>query len=210
VGLYSAKPWFVRRLKPVEDALVGAGLSPDALTAGAVIASVLAGGALAVGAHTQQPLIWLAAPPLLLLRLALNALDGAVARRTGRGRPFGAAINEVGDRICDGVTLGSTAFVVGAEPALAATALAFLASLTGVLALAMTGRRESGGPMGKADRMAVLATTVVMAALTASPRPIEVGVWAIALGSVVTAAMRLARLRRALTDRPAVVSREAA
>jgi CDP-diacylglycerol--glycerol-3-phosphate 3-phosphatidyltransferase len=210
VGIYSIKPWFVRVLKPLEDTMVRRGVSPDALTAGAVGVSLLAGGAVALGARIEQPSIWLAAPPLLLLRLALNALDGAVARRTGDARPFGAVVNEVGDRVCDAVTLGATAFVVGAGPALAATALAYLGSLTGVLAQALTGHRDSGGPMGKADRVAVLATTVGMAALTASPRPIEVGVWAIAVGSAATAAMRLARLRRSLANGPAAVSGETA
>jgi CDP-diacylglycerol--glycerol-3-phosphate 3-phosphatidyltransferase len=204
------KPWFVRVLRPLEDALVRGGVSPDALTAGAVGASLLAGGAVAVAARIGQPSIWLAVPPLLLLRLALNAMDGAVARRTVEPRPFGAAVNEVGDRVCDAVTLGATAFVVGAGPALAATALAYLASLTGVLAQALTGRRDSGGPMGKADRVAVLATTAGMAALTGSHRPIEIGVWAIAVGSAATAAMRLARLRRSLADGPSAVSGEAA
>ena len=105
-GLYAVKPRFVRRLAPVEDALVARRVPADVLTAAGLGASVLAGVAIAAGAVLDEPALWLAVAPLGALRLALNALDGSVARRTGTARPFGLVLNEMADRVGDAVALG--------------------------------------------------------------------------------------------------------
>ena len=201
MGLYSIKPWFVPRLRRVEDALVARRVSPDALTAAAVAASLAAGAAIAVGGLANHPMLWLAVPPLVLVRLALNALDGSIARRTGRARPMGAALNEIGDRVGDAAMIGAVGFV--AQPALAASAVgsSFLASFTGVLALALIGRRDSGGPAGKADRAIWVATGAAAGALADSALPFTVVLWAIVAGGIVTAAARLGRIRATLQAR---------
>ena len=206
-GLYSIKPWFGRRLRPVEDALVRRRVDADVVTVAGLAASVLAGGAIAVAGALEAPFVWLAVPPLLIGRLAANALDGSVAQRTGRARPFGTVINEVGDRLSDAAIIGGTVTVVGTGVALGALAAAFLASLVGVLALALTGRRDSGGPMGKADRVAVLAIAALAGGLAGSAVPVSAAVWVIAAGSVVTAVLRILRLRVVLATPSAEVHR---
>ena len=201
MALYSIKPWFVRRLRRVEDVLVARRVSADALTFAAVVVSVAAGGAIAAGGLFGAPMLWLAVPPLVLMRLALNALDGSVARRTRTARPFGAALNEIGDRVSDAATVGATAFAVGPSLALGALASCFLASSTGVLGQATTGRRDSGGPMGKADRAATLAAGATAGALVGSALPFAVALLLIGAGGVITAAARLGRIRRTLRER---------
>lgn len=198
MSLYAIKPAFIRRLRRVEDALVARGVSADALTLAAVVVSLAAGGAIAAGGLADRPAIWLAVPPLVLVRLALNALDGSVARRTGTARPFGAALNEAGDRASDAATIGSAGFVAGPALALAAVAAALAASLCGVLALALTGRRDNGGPMGKADRAALLALGATVGALGGSALPFTIVLWIVIAGSLATAVARLARIRRAV------------
>lgn len=199
--LYSIKPWFVRRLRRLEDLLVVRRVSPDALTGAAVVVSIAAGIAVALGGAMHRPSIWLAVPPLVLVRLALNALDGSIARRTRRARPFGAALNEIGDRVGDAAMIGATGFAV--RPALAAGAVAssFLASSTGVLALALTGRRDSGGPMGKADRAAIFALGAAIGALAGSALPFTIVLWTILAGGLATAFARVCRVRRELNRR---------
>ena len=201
MSLYSIKPWFVRRLRRVEDAFVARRVSPDALTVAAVAVSFATGFAIAAGGLLGLPLLWLAVPPLVLVRLALNALDGSVARRTRRARPFGVALNEIGDRVGDAATIGATGFVV--SPALASSAVAssFLASITAVLAFALTGSRDSGGPVGKADRAALLALGAASGALIGSALPFTIVVWTILAGGLVTAFLRLVRTHRALRRR---------
>jgi CDP-diacylglycerol--glycerol-3-phosphate 3-phosphatidyltransferase len=201
MGLYTIKPWFVRRLRRVEDALVARRVSPDALTFAAVGVSVLTGVTIAAGGLLERPSLWLAVPPLVLVRLSLNALDGSIARRTRRARPFGAALNELGDRVGDAAAIGATGFVVGPALASCAVASSFLASLTGVLAFALTGTRDSGGPMGKADRVALLAVGATAGALAGSALPFTVVVWMILAGGIATAIMRTVRIRRAIERR---------
>lgn len=201
MSLYAIKPWFVRRLRRVEDLLVARRVSPNALTLAAVIVSVATGGVIAAGGLLHRPMVWLVVPPLVLVRLALNALDGSIARRTRRARPFGTALNEIGDRVSDAAMLGAMGFV--ANPALAVGSLAssYLASSTGVLALALTGARDSGGPMGKADRAALLATGAAIGALIGSTLPFTVVLWTILVGGLVTTVARLCRIRSRLLHR---------
>lgn len=195
-GLYSVKPWFVRRLRRFEDLLVERRVSPDTLSLAAVGVSLAAGAALAAGGVLSEPLLWLLVPPLGLVRLALNALDGAVARRIGGGRPFGEVVNEMADRLADVALLAPLAFVVGPGLAFSALTCALLASAAGCAGRAVTGRRMAGGPMGKADRVALAAVAAGAGGIAASPVPLEVAAWAIAFGSAVTMAARVATLSR--------------
>ena len=195
-GLYSVKPWFVRRLRGIEDALVERRVSPDTLTIAAIGVSVATGAVLAAGGALSEPLLWLLVPPLGLVRLALNALDGAVARRIGGGSPFGEVMNEMGDRLGDVALIAPLAFVISPALALSALACALLASAAGVAGRSVSGVRLAGGPMGKADRVAVLAVSAGAAALTASTLPFVIAAWVIAAGSVVTMGLRIATLAR--------------
>jgi phosphatidylglycerophosphate synthase len=201
VGLYSIKPWFVRRLRRAEDALVSRRVSPNSLTGAAVLVSLAAGGAIAAGGLLGEPLMWLAVPPLVLARLALNALDGSVARRTRSATPLGSALNEIGDRMSDAATVGATAFAVRPALALGAVASCLLASHTGVIAQALDGRREYAGPIGKADRAALLALGAAAGAFVGSAMPFTVVLYVVVAGSLATAAVRLARLRASLLAR---------
>lgn len=192
LGLYRVKPWFVRALRPVEDALVARRVSPDALTAAAVVVSAATGAAIALGGAWNRPVVWLAVPPLVVVRLALNALDGSVARRTGAARPAGAVLNEAGDRASDTFVLGALTFVVPPALALGALAAAYLASLAGVTGAAVARERLTSGPMGKADRAAVVALAAVAAAAGIGPA-FEVAAWVVLCGSLATAALRFTR-----------------
>lgn len=201
MSLYSIKPWFVRRLRRVEDVLVARRVPADVLTVAAVVVSLAAGVCIALGGLLDVPSLWLAVPPLVVVRLALNALDGSVARRTHTARPLGVALNEMGDRLSDAATIGATGFVIDPALAVGATSAAFLASSSGVLALSLTGRRDCAGPMGKADRAAVLAVGATVAAVVGSGAPLTVAITVVLVGSLVTAFARIVRLRRELGAR---------
>lgn len=192
-GLYAAKPWFVGRLRRVEDLLVARRVSPDALTWWAVGVAAAAATATVAGEVAGAPAIWIAVAPLALARLALNALDGSVARRTGAARPFGAALNEICDRISDAAFLAPLALVAPPALALGALACAFAASLAGVLAWAVAGRRDHGGPMGKADRMLVVGLAAIVAPF--APVAWTAACAIVAAGSAVTVAARVTRIR---------------
>ena len=203
MALYAIKPWFQGRLGGVAKQMIAARVSPDALTLGAVGVAAVGGLALALGG--LHPAWLLLVPPLALLRLALNALDGMVARAVGGSR-FGEVLNEVGDRLADSAFLLGAALAPGADlrVGLLALALVLLSSFIGLAGLAAGGTRHYGGPMGKADRMLVLSVAAV--ATWAWPATAPAGVMTLALatigvGALVTAGWRLAGIWREL--RPA-------
>lgn len=204
-GVYGLKPLFVRRLRRIEDLLVAKRISPDAITIAAVGVSVAVAVVIALGGILDRPLLWICVPPLVLARLALNALDGAVARKTNRTGPFGAVLNETCDRVSDGVILGALGFVISAAVAMAACASAFLVSHAGLLAQMSTGARATTGPMGKADRLAVLSVAALVAAGSSSTAPWEFAAWIVIVGGLVTAAVRVVSIGRRLKAHHAAV-----
>jgi CDP-diacylglycerol--glycerol-3-phosphate 3-phosphatidyltransferase len=195
-GLYRVKPWFVARLGRAEDALVERKVTPNALTYAAVAASGGAAGAIVAGAVLGAPSLWLLVAPFGFARLALNALDGSVARRTGQISPFGAALNEVCDRLSDVVVIVATVAVAPIGLTLAAVVLTLLVAVAGMSGVAASGRRSYAGPMGKADRVAVLAAGGLIAALTASPIAFSFALGIISIGCLVTFFVRLREVRR--------------
>ncbi|MGH2789177.1 MAG: CDP-alcohol phosphatidyltransferase family protein [Actinomycetota bacterium] len=200
-GLYAAKPWFVRRLHRIEDGLVARRVSPDALTLAAVAVSVCCGLLLALGGVFDKPALWLLVPPLGLVRLALNALDGSIARRSRSASPFGEVVNEMGDRISDVVVIGSLALVVTPSLALGALAITMLSSAAGLLGTVVIGERLSTGPMGKADRVVALGLGALVAGVSGSTVPLIVALWVVLAGAAITVTVRVLTLRNRTRER---------
>src|SRR6266852_52623 len=96
-GIYGIKPWWQQRLAGLENRLVKWRIHPDLVTLAGVGCAGLMG--LALAASARWPLLVLAVVPLAIGRLAANALDGLVARRTGLARPWGEVYNECCDRM---------------------------------------------------------------------------------------------------------------
>jgi len=195
-GLYAVKPWFVSRLRRAEDVLVARRVRPNALTYAAIVASTGAAGAIVAGALLEAPVLWILVAPLGLARLALNALDGAVARRTRQTSPFGAALNEVCDRISDIALIASTLAVAPPELVLVAMSLTLLVSIVGMSGIGACGQRSYAGPMGKADRVAVISLGGFIAALTASALAFQIALLALSAGCAVTFVVRMKEVWR--------------
>jgi phosphatidylglycerophosphate synthase len=156
-GIYSIKPWWQGRLAIVEEGLVRWHVHPDLITlAGVGCAGLLS---IVLAGSVRWPLLTLAVAPLAIGRLAANALDGLVARRTGLARPWGEVYNEWSDRLADtlvfvGLALNSYVF---APLAWSVLVLMLLTSYLGMAAKAAGGKRQFGGLLAKADRMIYLA-----------------------------------------------------
>jgi CDP-diacylglycerol--glycerol-3-phosphate 3-phosphatidyltransferase len=168
------------------------------LTAAGVGCALAAGVCLAaagVGGWTALPVA-----PLALGRLAFNALDGLVARRGDSARPWGAVVNEVGDRVADLAVFVGLGAVPGASVALVAGAAgaSLLASHVGLAAEAAGGGRLRGGPMGKADRMAVLALAALATGVTGDLAFLRLLPAVVLAGAVVTLLLRLREAHGAL------------
>jgi CDP-diacylglycerol--glycerol-3-phosphate 3-phosphatidyltransferase len=190
-GLYGLKPRFGAALAAPADWLAARRVDPDGLTAAGVGCALAAGLCLAatgLGAWTA-----LLAAPLALARLTFNALDGLVARRTGTARPWGAVVNELGDRVADLGVFAGLALVPGAAAALVggAAAASLLSSLVGVASEAAGGRRVRGGPMGKADRMAWVAVAALASGVTGDLAFLRLLPAVVLAGAVATLLLRL-------------------
>src|SRR5215210_8678096 len=110
-------------------------LTPDALTvAGLALCAV---GALLVWLEYRGWGFFLAGSAVFVVGSLLDILDGALARSSGKGTPFGAFLDSTTDRISEGFMLGAIALVfsrhghqVALAFAIAAVAGSFLVSYT--------------------------------------------------------------------------------
>jgi CDP-diacylglycerol--glycerol-3-phosphate 3-phosphatidyltransferase len=159
VDLYRSKSAIVGRLGPVVAWLASRGISPDAVTLAAIPVGVVAAACLLVS--PAVPLALLAVPFLAALRLILNLLDGALARRTGRIHPRGEFYNEVGDRLADVLFLAPVAFLPGASSVavLLGVCLSLIASHAGLASRAAGGERIYRGILSKPGRMVLLSVS---------------------------------------------------
>ena len=144
-------------LRPAVGVLYRAGVTANAVTVGAALVSLLV-AALVWRYAPDQPLAYLALPLWMLLRMALNAVDGMLAREFGQQSALGAYLNELCDVVADAALYLSLLSVPGAQAAwlwLLAWAAA-LSEYAGVLGLMVGASRRYDGPMGKSDRAFVI------------------------------------------------------
>jgi CDP-diacylglycerol---glycerol-3-phosphate 3-phosphatidyltransferase len=155
-GIYLLKPAFQRSLSGVERWLVERRVHPDWLTGLALVLSI--GGGACLYLAPEQPWLLALVPVIAVVRTALNALDGLVARSTGLARPWGEVFNELSDRIADVALFGGLTLAGPASAVLGGCAIVMmlLSSYLAILSKAAGGRRQYMGPMGKADRMVLL------------------------------------------------------
>src|SRR5688500_2978029 len=93
--IYDLKPQFQALLRPIAASLVARGLGANDVTLGALLLSAAQGAWIALDPISHWPLLVL--PLTLFLRMAMNAIDGLMAREHGQATPAGAILNEVSD-----------------------------------------------------------------------------------------------------------------
>jgi CDP-diacylglycerol---glycerol-3-phosphate 3-phosphatidyltransferase len=191
--LYDIKPRFQALLLPVCRAAVRSGVSANELTLLALAISVGQGALMASFPHERWPLLLL--PAALFVRIALNALDGMVARERGSETAAGALLNELGDVISDGALYLPLALVPGFPAALVvlATFFAAVSEVAGVLAVHVCGSRRNDGPMGKSDRALVLGAVALAAGLGVPAGPWTTAALASVLALLVATVVNRAR-----------------
>lgn len=163
-SLYDLKPRFQALLRPLSRGLLGAGVAPNAVTLAALALSAAMGAALALWPASAWALA--AVPLVLLVRMALNALDGMMAREGGQESKLGLVLNEVGDILADGAIYLPLALALGVHALLAAgfVLLAAACEAAGLAGIATGAGRRYDGPFGKSDRAAALGALAIVAA----------------------------------------------
>lgn len=150
--IYDLKPRFQALLRPVCGALARAGVTANQVTVAAALLSAAGGAAILWLPEARWPL--LALPVVLFLRMALNAIDGMLAREHDMESRLGAVLNEVGDVVADAMLYIPLAAVPGVPGWLVAGLVmaGILVEMTGVVGIQIGASRRYDGPVGKSDR----------------------------------------------------------
>ncbi len=197
-SVYDLKPAFQRLLRPAVGAMAKAGVTANQVTLAALVLSVAAGAALLV--FQGQRWVLLLVPAVLFLRMALNAVDGMLAREHGMKSRLGAVLNELGDVLSDSALYLPLAVVLPAPPwiMVAIVLAAVIGEMTGVVAIQIGAERRYDGPMGKSDRAAALGLLCFLAGLGVPLLPWLP--WALYLVLALSCLTILNRARRALAE----------
>lgn len=151
-SIYDLKPRFQALLRPTTQWLAGSGVTANQVTLAALALS-LAGGALVAAAPDSRGVLF-CVPIVLLVRMALNAIDGMLAREHGMKSRLGALLNELGDVISDAGLYLPLTLIDGFNPAgvVVTVVLGIISEMAGVLAIQIGADRRYDGPFGKSDR----------------------------------------------------------
>lgn len=156
MSIYLLKPRFQALLRPLVRQLHAAGATANQVTVAACVISVALGLWLTFMLTTGQAIrnAFLLVPLWMFLRMALNAVDGMLAREFGQQSKLGAYLNELTDVIADAALLLPFAWIAPFNPAWvgAVIFLAALAEFAGVLGIMVGATRRYDGPLGKSDR----------------------------------------------------------
>jgi CDP-diacylglycerol---glycerol-3-phosphate 3-phosphatidyltransferase len=174
--IYDLKPAFQGLLRPCSNRLAAAGITANQVTVAAALLSLAAGAALALNPQSRA-VFWLL-PLVLFLRMALNAVDGMLAREHGQASKLGMYLNELADVVSDWALILPFAFVPP-FPAWGVVGFALLAALcefAGVLGIPANAGRVYAGPFGKSDRAAALGLVAAWLAL-GLPLPPSFAAW---------------------------------
>ena len=101
MSIYSLKPKFQNLLRPLTQYLFESGVTANQVTLFACMISVLLG--LGLYALQSASPLFILMPIWMLVRMALNAIDGMLARDFKQKSRLGAYLNEVTDVVSDAV-----------------------------------------------------------------------------------------------------------
>lgn len=176
MSIYLLKPRFQALLRPAVGALAAAGVTANQVTLLACALSVLLGLALATQGLPRAA--WALLPLWLLLRMALNAVDGMLAREHGQQSALGACLNELGDVFADALLYLPFARLPACPTrwVVAFVLLAVICEMAGVLMQTLGASRRYDGPMGKSDRAFVFGALGLAVALGLPPAGWQAGV----------------------------------
>lgn len=191
-SIYDLKPAFQNLLRPSVRGLATAGITANQVTLAAMVLSFATGACIALNSET--PALLLLLPGVMFLRMALNAVDGMLAREHNQKSRLGAVLNELCDVLSDAALYLPLALIGGVSALLivAIVLLATVSEMTGVLMQTLGASRRYDGPMGKSDRAFVFGALGLVIGLGA-----PAGLWTNALLAAVAGLLALTIVNRA-------------
>ncbi|MEZ5873475.1 MAG: CDP-alcohol phosphatidyltransferase family protein [Hyphomicrobiales bacterium] len=190
--IYDLKPKFQALLRPAAARLARAGVTANAVTVAALVLSAAQGAWLTLNPGAALPLLVL--PVTLFVRMALNAIDGIMAKEHGDASPEGAVLNELSDVVSDAALYLPFGLIPGVSPGLVAlTVVAGIVSeMAGTLGPMIKASRRYDGPLGKSDRAFAFGLLAVLIGVGIAP-----GLWTSVYLAVLLALSAITVLNRA-------------
>lgn len=181
ISIYSLKSKFQNLLRPFVKRLYKSGITANQVTLFACLASIL----LSIITIIILPSLWILTliPVWMFIRMALNAIDGMLAREFSQQSILGAYLNELCDVIADSFLFSIFIFIPGIElwSILPVIFLAIVSEYAGVMAPLVGAERRYDGPMGKSDRAFVFGAFSLFIGLGLLPASfVNIGLWIIA------------------------------
>ena len=197
-SIYDLKVRFQGLLRPLVDRLAAGGVTANQVTVAAMLLSIVAGAVIGVAPHRTGLLLLL--PVVLFVRMALNAIDGMLAREHAMETPLGQILNELGDVVSDAALYLPLALVPGFDAWLVVVivVLAIVGEMTGVVTRVLGASRRYDGPMGKSDRAFVFGALGLILG-SGVPAADWLG-WVLAAVALLTGLTILNRARRGLAE----------
>ena len=152
ISVYQLKPRFQQLLLPILNQLHKQHITANKITIVAIVWSAFIGVLLFMS--NSHPIYLLFVAFGLLVRMALNALDGMMARNFNQQSKLGEVLNELGDVVSDAIIFcGLFSFsYTNSMLVFLFIVLSIMNEFSGVLAKLISGTRRYDGPMGKSDR----------------------------------------------------------
>lgn len=152
MSIYDLKPKFQNLLRPLVIKLEQRGVTANQVTLTACAISVILG--LILTALSGHHWLFILIPIWLFVRMALNAIDGMLAREFNQKSRLGGYLNEITDVVSDAALYLPFAFISPFD-GLQIGLIIWLSALTefcGVLGQVQGKTRRYDGPLGKSDR----------------------------------------------------------
>ena len=152
ISIYKIKPKFQQLLKPILIELHKRGVTANQITISSIILSFIIG--IMFWFSNSNNYLFLALPIGLFIRMALNALDGMMARTYNQQTKKGEILNEIGDVFSD-LFIFIPLLIFEKENLFIIVGflcLSIINEFAGILGKAVSGNRQYDGPMGKSDR----------------------------------------------------------
>ncbi|MFV2013156.1 MULTISPECIES: phosphatidylinositol phosphate synthase [unclassified Micromonospora] len=191
----SVRAGITRVIEPVARGLLGAGISPNAVTVAGTIGVLV--GAIGFGArgHLITGLV------IVTLSALTDVLDGTMARLRGGSSTFGAFLDSSMDRIADGAIFGSVAYWFAVSGNRAGAVAALICLVAGGIVSYVKARAEglgmtcNVGVAERAERLILVGVGGLLSGLGVS-WGLPAALWLLAALSLVTIWQRIAHVHQ--------------
>lgn len=173
ISVYKIKPYFQKVLTPILNLFFRCQITANQITIASIIFSIVL--AVAFWYANDIHFLYLLLPIGLLIRMALNALDGMMARLYNQTSKKGEMLNEVGDVFSDFILFipllkfqSESLYLI-----MLFIGLSIINEFTGLMGKVLGGERRYEGPMGKSDRALLLGVYGLLMFLNVDISPVS-------------------------------------